>query len=134
MAANARCRLAAITIPSTILNLPWRLRQVVLPGHDVAYSEIARQGFQPQAYPAALDRAGIDYMVVYPTAGLWYTQDPHLDAATAAAYRRAYNNWLHDFCSAAGPRALGAASIDLRDPAQAARRRAAASRSSASAR
>ncbi len=95
-------------------------KSVVLPGHDVAYSEIARQGFQPQAYAGALNRAGIDYMVVYPTAGLWYTHDPHLDAATAAAYRRAYNNWLHDFCSAAGPRALGAASIDLRDPAQAA--------------
>jgi uncharacterized protein len=97
------------------------LKSVVLPGHDVAYSDLARRGFRPESYPDALDRAGIDRMVVYPTAGLWYTQDPHLDAATAGAYRRAYNNWLHDFCSAAGPRAVGAATIDLRDPQEAAR-------------
>ena len=41
-------------------------------------------------------------------------------AGTAAAYRRAYNNWLHDFCVQAGGRVFGAASVDLRDAEEAA--------------
>jgi predicted TIM-barrel fold metal-dependent hydrolase len=68
-----------------------------------------------------MERTGIDYMVVYPTAGLLTTAVPNLAADTAAAYRRAYNNWLHDFCCDAGGRVFGAASVDLRDAEQAAR-------------
>jgi len=60
-------------------------------------------------------------MVAYPTLGLFTCTVPHLSAATAAAYRRAYNNWLHDFCAAAGGRVFGAASVDLRDAEEAAR-------------
>ncbi len=95
--------------------------RVALPGHDEAYAEFARDGFAPAAYPRAMERTGIDYMVVYPTAGLLTTAVPELGADTAAAYRRAYNNWLHDFCSDAGGRVFGAASIDLRDAEEAAR-------------
>lgn len=54
-------------------------------------------------------------MVVYPSAGLLTTAVPDLEADRAAAYRRAYNNWLHDFCSATEGRVFGAASVDLRD-------------------
>jgi predicted TIM-barrel fold metal-dependent hydrolase len=72
-------------------------------------------------YKLAMERTGIDYMVVYPSAGLLTTAVPELAADTAAAYRRAYNNWLHDFCSAAGGRVFGAASVDLRDAEEAAR-------------
>ena len=95
--------------------------RVALPGHDEAYAEFARRGFSPEMYPMAMERTGIDYMVVYPTVGLLSTAVPELAADTAAAYRRAYNNWLHDFCSAAGGRVFGAASIDLRDAEEAAR-------------
>jgi predicted TIM-barrel fold metal-dependent hydrolase len=95
--------------------------RVALPGHDEAYAEFARKGFAPETYPSAMERTGIDYMVVYPTAGLLTTAVPELAPATAAAYRRAYNNWLHDFCSAAGGRVFGAASVDLRDAEEAAR-------------
>ncbi len=41
--------------------------------------------------------------------------------AVAAAYRRAYNNWLFDFCREAGPRVVGTGSIDLRDVQEASR-------------
>jgi uncharacterized protein len=94
---------------------------VALPGHDEAYAEFARHGFPPEMYKLAMERTGIDYMVVYPSAGLLTTAVPELAADTAAAYRRAYNNWLHDFCSAAGGRVFGAASVDLRDAEEAAR-------------
>jgi predicted TIM-barrel fold metal-dependent hydrolase len=95
--------------------------RIALPGHDEAYADFARKGFPPEMYPLAMERTGIDYMVVYPSAGLLTTAVPELAADTAAAYRRAYNNWLHDFCSAAGGRVFGAASVDLRDAEEAAR-------------
>jgi uncharacterized protein len=94
--------------------------RIVLPGHDEAYAEFARSDFAPASYRKAMERTGIDYMVVYPTAGLLTTAVPNLAADTAAAYRRAYNNWLHDFCCEAGGRVFGAASVDLRDAEQAA--------------
>ena len=95
--------------------------RLVLPGQDAAYAEFARQGFPPEMYKLAMERSGIDYMVVYPTTGLLTTAVPDLPAETAAAYRRAYNNWLHDFCAAAGGHVVGAAAVDLRDAEEAAR-------------
>ncbi|MBI3304320.1 MAG: amidohydrolase family protein, partial [Deltaproteobacteria bacterium] len=95
--------------------------RITLPGHDEAYAEFARAGFPPEMYKLAMERTGIDYMVVYPSTGLLTVTVPKLAADTAAAYRRAYNNWLHDFCSAAGGRVFGAASVDLRDAEEAAR-------------
>ncbi len=88
----------------------------VLPGLPGAYAEYARQGFPPRVYKTAMERVGMEYMVAYPTIGLYVTSAPTLKAATAAAYRRAYNRWLHDFCVEAGNRLLGAGSLDLRDP------------------
>lgn len=95
--------------------------RIALPGQDDAYAEFARQGFPPQMYKLAMERTGIDYMVVYPSAGLLTTAVPDLEADRAAAYRRAYNNWLHDFCAETEGRVFGAASVDLRDAEEAAR-------------
>jgi len=92
-----------------------------MPGLEEAYGDYMRSGFGPDCYQTALDRTGMDYMVLYPTIGLYATAVPGLSAAVAAAYRRAYNNWLHDFCKAAGPRFIGVGSVDLRDPEEAAR-------------
>lgn len=95
--------------------------RVALPGHDEAYAEFARDDFPPHMYPVAMDRVGIDYMVVYPSVGLSSTAAPDLASDAAAAIRRAYNDWLHDFCSQTRGRVFGAASVDLRDAAEAAR-------------
>ena len=92
-----------------------------VPGLGDAYERYARDGFPPQIYREAMDRSGIDYMVIYPTLGLYATAVPVLDASAAAAIRRAYNSWLHDFCCEAGDRVFGSASLDLRDPEEAAR-------------
>ncbi|MGH7965995.1 MAG: amidohydrolase family protein [Candidatus Binatia bacterium] len=88
---------------------------------DETYAEFAHQGFPPKMDKLAMERTSIDYMVVYPTAALLTTAVPDLPADTAAAYRRADNNWLHDCCVAAGGRVLGAAAVDLRDAEEAAR-------------
>src|ERR1700688_2049950 len=95
--------------------------RVALPGHDEAYAEFAREDFPARMYPLAMDRAGIDYMVVYPTVGLLSTAAPELAPDAAAAIRRAYNDWLHDFCSQTAGRVFGAASVELRDAEAAAR-------------
>jgi predicted TIM-barrel fold metal-dependent hydrolase len=87
-----------------------------LPGLGDAYEEYARDGFPPHVYKKVMENSGIDYMIVYPTVGLYTTAVPDLDPEAAVAIRRAYNSWLGDFCSEAGGRVFGAAAIDLRDP------------------
>jgi len=63
----------------------------------------------------------VDYMVLYPTVGLFVTGSPSLPAETAAAYRRAENDWQYDFLKEAGTeRLIGVAAVDLRDPKAAA--------------
>lgn len=95
--------------------------RVSLPGQDEAYAEFAKHNFPPEMYPVAMERTGIDYMVVYPSIGLLSVAVPKMAPNTAAAYRRAYNDWLYDFCSAAGGKVFGAGSIDLRDAEEASR-------------
>ncbi|MCH2169729.1 amidohydrolase [Myxococcota bacterium] len=100
---------------------PTREMAATLPGLKEAYQEYNERGFGPDAYPRVLERSGIDHMVVYPTVGLYVTGVPDLSASVAAAYRRAYNDWLFDFCSEAGSGIIGAGAVDLRDPEEAAR-------------
>jgi predicted TIM-barrel fold metal-dependent hydrolase len=92
----------------------------VMPNMGEAYDEYAREGFPAKSYLSAMDKVGMDYMVLYPSAGLYTNQVPTLSAELAAAYRRAYNNWLADFCSEGNGRLVGVAGIDLRDPQRAA--------------
>ena len=73
-------------------------------------------GFGADCYINAMERTGVDYMVLYPSAALYTNQAPSTKADVAAAYSRAYNNWLHDFCDDGDHRLVGAGSIDLRDP------------------
>ncbi len=61
-----------------------------------------------------LDREGVDATLLYPSLGLDWTQDCR-DPALAAAYTRAYNNWLHDFCADYPDRLLPVAHISLLD-------------------
>ena len=88
---------------------------------EEAYDKYAAKGFTPDIYRDVLSEVGIEYMIVYPTVCLYTTAVPSLSAATAAAYRRAYNRWLGDFCAEAGGKVIGATSIDFRDPVEAAK-------------
>jgi predicted TIM-barrel fold metal-dependent hydrolase len=88
----------------------------VMPDLGEAYDDYARAGFQAGCYIDAMDRTRVDCMVLYPSAGLYTNQAPSTKADVAAAYSRAYNNWLSDFCSDGDHRLVGAGMIDLRDP------------------
>ena len=59
----------------------------------------------------AMDREGIDMAVLFPTRGLSVLAIDGMDPPLAAAIARAYNDWMHDFCSYAPDRLFGAAMI-----------------------
>jgi predicted TIM-barrel fold metal-dependent hydrolase len=80
-----------------------------------AYADYIRQGFSPAAYLQYMDSAGIDVAVLYPTLTLHATAVPELEPALAAAIKRAYNDWLADFCDRGNGRLIGVAALDLRD-------------------
>jgi predicted TIM-barrel fold metal-dependent hydrolase len=88
----------------------------VMPDLGEAYDDYARAGFQAGCYIDAMDRTRVDCMVLYPSAGLYTNQAPSTKADVAAAYSRAYNNWLYDFCSGGDHRLVGAGMLDMRDP------------------
>ncbi len=69
---------------------------------------------------ALLDREEMARAILYPTIGLlWEAElfDPEL----SAAYCRAYNRWIADFCRDSGGRLIPIAHLSLGDPAEAAR-------------
>ncbi|MSQ25522.1 MAG: amidohydrolase [Dehalococcoidia bacterium] len=86
-----------------------------------AYREYIAQGFTAKAYRLYLQATGIDRVVIYPTVALGMTARQGfgghqiMGPDVAAALCRAYNSWLHDFCSEGDGVVLGAGGVDLRD-------------------
>ena len=115
-AYSLECRVKGVSMPTFLSGV-----RAPMPGLKEAYAEYQALDWSPEVYRRVLDRSGIDKMVVYPTVGLFATSVPTLSAETAAAYRRAYNRWLNDFCGDCDDRLVGIGSLDLRDPVEAAR-------------
>jgi uncharacterized protein len=92
------------------------MREVMTPGR-VTYAECCRRtpgAVDPKLRIKELDAEGIDIAILYPTIGICWEgecDDPEL----AAAYCRAYNNWLFDYCSVHPDRLIAIAHINLRD-------------------
>ena len=61
----------------------------VMPDLGEVYDDYARQGFPASSYVEAMDKVGIDLMVLYPTAGLYTNQAPNTRADAAVSVRRA---------------------------------------------
>jgi predicted TIM-barrel fold metal-dependent hydrolase len=75
----------------------------------------------PKERLARMDQEGLDKAIIYPTLGLaWETEDVD-DLELQAAYARAYNRWVVDFCSDSGGRLIPIAHISFGDPQEAAR-------------
>ena len=75
------------------------------------YGDHAARGWAPEVQLEAMDVEGIDVAVLYPTRGLQALSEGDMEPRFAAALARAYNNWLHDFCSADPARLLGAGMV-----------------------
>ena len=98
----------------------WGLPQVhagnVTKGHNFKknqgiYGTHAARGWVAECQLEAMDIEGIDLAVLYPTRGLQALSEGDMEPRFAAALARAYNNWLHDFCSTDPARLLGAGMI-----------------------
>jgi predicted TIM-barrel fold metal-dependent hydrolase len=63
---------------------------------------------------ALLDRDRIEKAILYPTIGLLWEAEVE-DAALTAAYCRAYNRWIADFCRPSGGRLIPIAHLSLMD-------------------
>ncbi|MGH7248842.1 MAG: amidohydrolase family protein, partial [Pseudomonadota bacterium] len=66
-----------------------------------------------------IDKEGMAKSVLYPTIGLLWECET-VDAEISAAYCRAYNRWIADFCRDSGGRLIPIAHLSLGDPAAAA--------------
>jgi len=89
------------------------------------YQEIATSGtfsyfdgpkgaYDPSARLRLLDEEGLDAAVIFPSLGLTWEVEVK-DAELAAAYARAYNNWVIEFCSTNPQRLIPVAHISLLD-------------------
>ena len=70
---------------------------------------------EPHARVKRLDQEGLAKAILYPTIGLLWEAEVK-DAELSAAYCRAYNRWIVEFCSAAPGRLYPIAHLSLGDP------------------
>ena len=84
----------------------------------VAVTRAAQTGTAQSAstHLAAMDHEGIDEAYFYPTVGSFLLAVDTMDAKLAAAFARAYNNWLRDFCDTDAARLHGVGLISRHDP------------------
>jgi len=75
----------------------------------------------PKERLARMDQEGLEKAIIYPSLGLiWETEDVG-DIELQAAYARAYNRWVVDFCADPRGRLVPIAHISMGDPQEAAR-------------
>jgi predicted TIM-barrel fold metal-dependent hydrolase len=97
------------------------------PDQEEAYASAEARGWDAQSQLDAMDRESVDLAVLFPSRGLFVLgldsvdqMGPDgLEPEFAAAIARAYNDWLHDFVSAAPDRLYGCAMVAPHDVASA---------------
>ncbi len=75
----------------------------------------------PTERVARLDQEGLEKAIIYPSMGLLWEAEDIEDLELQAAYARAYNRWVEDFCSDSNGRLIPVAHISMGDPHEAAR-------------
>ncbi len=90
------------------------------PGKVHYYDGMIDESYDPHARVKWMDTEGIDMSFLYPTLGLLWEEDCD-DPKTAAAYCRAYNDWLVDNCNTHPDRLVSIAHIPTKDVDEAVR-------------
>jgi predicted TIM-barrel fold metal-dependent hydrolase len=88
--------------------------ELAIVGHRRA-AQIAA-GQDPRAHLTIMDREGIDVGFFYPTTASFLLGIDAMAPAPAAAFARAYNDWLRNFCSVDPRRLRGVGLISRHDP------------------
>jgi predicted TIM-barrel fold metal-dependent hydrolase len=96
--------------------------QELAPSSDRTYVNQAPFGsMDAKERLARMDQEGLEKALIYPSLGLvWETEDI-ADLALQAAYARAYNRWVVEFCADSGGRLVPIAHISFGEPHEAAR-------------
>ena len=100
-------------IGPTAAGIGQSLEDIFIPG-KFGYLDGPQGAYDAQARLALMDQTGIDVSVLFPTLGLIWEPGAK-DVGLSAAYCRAYNNWIVDFCSADPQRLVPVAHIVLLD-------------------
>jgi uncharacterized protein len=80
-----------------------------------AFKRAVSAHFDNRSYLSDLDREGVDIGVLFSTLGLGFPWYDDMDPEVQDAVCRAYNTWLHEFCSIAPDRMFGMALLPLQD-------------------
>ena len=92
------------------------------PSPDKTYVNQAPFGaMDPKERLARMDQEGLEKALIYPSLGLIWEAEDIEDLELQAAYARAYNRWVEDFCRDSGGRLIPIAHISFGDPQEAAR-------------
>jgi predicted TIM-barrel fold metal-dependent hydrolase len=78
--------------------------------------ESTQAGWLPELQLRAMDRTGVDQCLLFPTLTLFLLAADGLSSKRAAAFARAYNHWLRDYCRLAPERLLPVGVLSLHDP------------------
>jgi predicted TIM-barrel fold metal-dependent hydrolase len=84
-------------------------------GDPDAVADQMEHGFDAASYLRALDREGIDAVVLYPSIGLFVPFQPAMDAHASARACRAYNDWIASYSAEAPARLHGVGLVPLVD-------------------
>jgi len=97
-------------------------RETPEPHPDRTYVNQAPFGsMDPKERIARMDQEGLEKAIVYPSIGLVWEAEDIGDPELEAAYARAYNRWVEDFCRDSAGRLIPIAHISMGDPYEAAR-------------
>jgi predicted TIM-barrel fold metal-dependent hydrolase len=108
---DLRLRLPGVAQPP----LSFNIRGKNYERNQMLYAEHSRRGWTPDVQLEAMDLEGLDAAVMFPSRALTALTAPGMDPGYAAAIARAYNDWLHEFCSADPQRMFAAGMVSIYD-------------------
>ncbi len=76
------------------------------------------EGSTPTSHLHSMERTGLDGAFFYPTIASFLLRIDGMEPARAAAFARAYNDWLRDFCAGHPTRLHAVGALSLHDPAR----------------
>ena len=120
--AGGRLRVMPTGALGTLAGIDQEDRSELLTPGKYSYVDACPPGsYDPHERIKVMDQEGIDIAFLYPTLGICWEgaggldDDPELGPPLAAAYCRAYNNWLLDFCKPYPDRLIPIAHISILD-------------------
>ena len=83
------------------------------------YYDAIEESFSPKSYIVDMDKENIDAGVLFGSALLYFNWRDNIDIDLVDASCRAYNDWLHEYCSYSPNRMFGIAAVPMQDPERA---------------